>query len=168
MVSTPGESKTLKILRTFSQLVEFVPGIPSNGRSCIKISKSLGVLALFECQLISDVLKRRASRGHCSPHFKSQFRHKTEYLKLFPFFKDPSPPPDDAVATWPLLERNPEIFTGVDFWPEPCVWCRVCGVESEPASGWGEKDRETERQRGREGGREVTRPPPSRYLLYTD
>ena len=37
------------------------------------------------------------------------------------------------------------------------MWCRVCGVESEPASGWGEKDRETERQRGRETERQRDR-----------
>ena len=31
LVGTPGKSKTLKLLRAFSQLGEFVPGIPLNG-----------------------------------------------------------------------------------------------------------------------------------------
>ena len=53
---TPEKSKTLKPIRSFSQLGEFVPGIPLHSRSRLKVRDSFGVFALFECQLIWDVL----------------------------------------------------------------------------------------------------------------
>ena len=56
LVGTPETSKTPKLLHTFSQLRPFVPGMPLNGRSSLKVRNFLEVYALFGCQLIRDVL----------------------------------------------------------------------------------------------------------------
>ena len=53
---TPEKSKTLKPIRTFRHLGEFVPEIPLHSQSRLKVRDSFGVFALFECLLIWDVL----------------------------------------------------------------------------------------------------------------
>jgi len=55
-VGTPERSKSSKLLRTFSQLGESVPGIPLNGRSRLKVRRTFGIFEIFERQLIRDVL----------------------------------------------------------------------------------------------------------------
>ena len=56
LVGTPGKYKTPNLLRTFSQLGEYAPGMSLDGRSWLKVRTRYGVCAPFECQVIWDVL----------------------------------------------------------------------------------------------------------------
>ena len=55
-VGTPERSKTLQLLRTFSQLCEFVPGFPLDGLRGLKVRRNPRDFDISEFQLIWDVL----------------------------------------------------------------------------------------------------------------